>query len=269
MRQKGLIVLSSPELKRLQQVRRAPRMALNMARWARKEGSAWLWFTYHEALRRKGQHERDFCQNYILSYPRSGNHAVRFAVEVLSERPTLGAGDHESFSLPRGRFGIPIFLRTPEISISSPLPRPAAVKRHRLYSFDIVDKLIFVERDVVEAVLSEEGERGSEHELKDAVRWWKSLQDDFDRFPENRRLLIRFEEILNGEVRWIENLIDFLELEVSGDEALKLQSRMEKGKDVLRRPARTTSAGMYANRFPEKAAFVADFAAEIGAVRHS
>ena len=33
-------------------------------------------------------------KNVLLSYPRSGNHLVRFFIELLSEKPTFGCGDN-------------------------------------------------------------------------------------------------------------------------------------------------------------------------------
>jgi len=244
------------------------RLVHNWINWFRKEVFPSLWFSHHEARRRKDLLEIDFCHTYILSYPRSGNHAVRFAVEFLSERPTLGAGDHESFSRPKRKYGLPIFLLTPHINISSPLPRPAAIKRHQLRDFDAVDKLIFIERDVVEAVLSHTG-GGTERELMAGVLSWKLLQDKFEQFPEERRLLIRFEDILNGELLWIKRLSDFLELDTSHDKEVSCANLVGEAKEVLRRRPKTNSGRMYANRFPDEAAFIASFAAKIGAVRHS
>lgn len=227
---------------------------------------AWLWFSYHETIRRKGLFERDFCSTYILSYPRSGNHAARFAMEFLSDRPTLGEGDHESFAFPYNRNDSPIFLRSPDITISAPLPQPVAIKRHKLRDIDVVEKLIYIERNIVEAVLSHAG-GGSEDDLKVGVRHWKSLRDDFNQFPEDRKLLIDFDEILKGERHWFERLADFLEWEISAEKLSKLESLIADAKKVLERPAKTTSADMYANQSPDEASFVARFAAEIGADR--
>ena len=83
--------------------------ALALLRWiSKQEKLQWL---IKEARRRQHLDVEGFCGTYVLSFPRSGNHAVRFALEFLSHRPTLGAGDHESYPEPRGLHDLPIFLR--------------------------------------------------------------------------------------------------------------------------------------------------------------
>lgn len=77
-----------------------------------------------EAKRRERLREKNRCRNFILSYPRSGNHAVRFVVEFLSERPTLGADDQESLLRPAGLHDLPIFLRGSRINMEFPAPPP-------------------------------------------------------------------------------------------------------------------------------------------------
>jgi hypothetical protein len=82
---------------------------LSLSLWLFKEER--LRWVIKEARRRQNLKAEDYCDTYILSYPRSGNHAVRLALEFLSHRPTLGANDHESFPEPRGLHDLPIFIR--------------------------------------------------------------------------------------------------------------------------------------------------------------
>ena len=108
-----------------------------------------------ESLRRRALDPSGFCRTYLVSFPRSGNHAVRYAIERLSRRPTLGANDHERLVPPQGLHDLPLFLRDP---LLDPLAaEPVLVKRHRLRSFDVVDKLVYLRRDPVEAILSHTG----------------------------------------------------------------------------------------------------------------
>lgn len=134
--------------------------------------------------------------------------------------------------------------------------RPAAIKRHRLTPIDQVSRLILIERDPVEAVLSHTNRNGnaSDDALLDAYKWWSSLRHTFDSFDESRRLLIRFDDILNGRPDWITQLGNFLGLAPSTAEIDACARALPQAKEVLRRQAQTKSSTTYRDKFPQQAA---------------
>jgi len=72
----------------------------------------------------------------IISYPRSGNHAVRAIVERYSGRPTMGC--------PGSRRDIPIYLRAPNLqtgTITLHDSTPIAYKAHFLHQIAANDKI--------------------------------------------------------------------------------------------------------------------------------
>lgn len=225
--------------------------SLDMLRWiSREDRLRWI---FQEARRRQPLQAEDYCGTYLLSYPRSGNHAVRFAIEFLSRRPTLGADDHESHPVPRGLYDLPIFLRGgPPVEQL----RPFAVKRHRLLPIDSVSRLILVERDPVEAVLSHTNRNGeaSDEVLLSAYEWWSELRRVFEGFDEPHRLFIQFEDILGGQSDWVAELANFLGLSPKPGEIDACARAVPEAKTALTRPAITTCSTTYRDKFPNQAA---------------
>lgn len=134
--------------------------------------------------------------------------------------------------------------------------RPAAIKRHRLTPIDQVSRLILIERDPVEAVLSHTNRNGNatDDALLDGYKWWSSLRHTFDRFDESRRLLIRFDDILNGSTAWIKQLSNFLGLTPSPAEIDACARALPQAKHVLTRQAQTKTSTHYRDKFPQQAA---------------
>lgn len=77
---------------------------------------------------------------------------ARSALEFLSRKPTLGAQDHEQSVMPKGTYDLPLFLKEDNTAVRD--ADPVAIKRHKIYPHDDVMKLIYIERDPVEAILS-------------------------------------------------------------------------------------------------------------------
>ena len=69
--------------------------------------------------------------------------------------------------------------------------RPIGIKRHRLKPIDRVSRLILVERDPVEAILSHTNRDGkaSDDELVKGYKWWSELRLNFEEFDKSHRLL--------------------------------------------------------------------------------
>ena len=68
--------------------------------------------------------------NLLLSYPRSGNHLVRFLIELLTERPTSGSpGNGKDIPIYKNMFSQPVPFNikpgTPFYYTKSHKPRPA------------------------------------------------------------------------------------------------------------------------------------------------
>jgi len=200
-----------------------------------------------ECARRISLTADQFCTSYLVSYPRSGNHAVRYAIERLAARPTLGANDYEGYSVPRGMLDLPLFLRDPTIQISD--LRPILVKRHRLRNVSGVKKLIYLHRDPVEAILSHT--RGTKDDLRSEVQMWKSLRSRFEMHPIHERLLIQYDEINVSD--WIFQAVSFLQIKVTEDRISEAMHGLHSARRVLRRPPQTLNENSWANRFPELA----------------
>ena len=133
---------------------------------------------------------------------------------------------------------------------------PVAIKRHRLKSIDQVSRLILIERDPVEAILSHTNRNGnaSDDDLLAGYKWWSELRQHFDDFDESHRLLIRFQDIVDGKSDWIEQMGNFLSLTPAAAEVDACARELPQAKKVVTRLPQTTSATTYRDKFPEKAA---------------
>jgi hypothetical protein len=205
------------------------------------------WLVYESLRRLRGV---DGCQTVILSFPRSGNHAVRYFLESISGRPTLSAVDHESFPFPKGLHDLPVLLgsRASGLAVA-----PVAIKRHRLLSIDDFKKLIYLERPLVEAVLSH-GRNLSNEAFCDyapaAIHWWRSLQYAFNSWPREDKFRLRYDDICSGDLCEFEKLADFMEIEREMVIRFFEKDSIGSARGVLGRVPGTES---YERSFPERA----------------
>lgn len=88
------------------------------------------------------------CEFIIASFPRSGNHLVRYLVEFLTNRPTIGEGNE----LWANDIDGPILKRI-DIKHKYKNDNPIAVKRHIIREEDKSKKMIYVFRNPCEAIL--------------------------------------------------------------------------------------------------------------------
>ena len=134
--------------------------------------------------------------NYIISFPRSGNTATRYLVELLTRRPTDGL----------------IGERNPKDNLQEPLIHKqrydyVAKKRHDFRGVKKDDFVLFIARDPLEAtVRHNEKIRGiSEEQMKGYLDHWFSLLIEYDDFRGNKMLWHYSElmKIANRESRMI------------------------------------------------------------------
>jgi hypothetical protein len=172
----------------------------------------------------------------FLSYPRSGNHLVRFVVEYCSGRPTLGFRDHENFFTPQSMHDNPIFLRDQSIQIKD--PRPILIKRHTP-DFQ-PEKLLFLVRNPVIAILSHLGRDLNEIPENELLREANLFMENcffYRDFSRGNKMLFCLEDILKAPVPQLSRLLEFLEIENFREKLNGLESNLDMAERVLQRPA--------------------------------
>lgn len=211
-----------------------------------------------EVARRRALEPDHYCKTVLLSYPRSGNHLVRFLVESVSRRPTLSAMDIESSILPLGLHDRPAFLKTDGIRVSN--PQPILIKRHNILANDQFEKMIFLRRDPVEAVLSHlkhEPDEGFSEKAVQEVALYNELIGHFDAFPASGKIVITYEELLADPHRTAWSILQFLGLR-RGIASLRLMRAIRNRQNAfstLERKPETKWQG-YRSAFPDRAIFV-------------
>lgn len=106
--------------------------------------------------------------NYIISYPRSGNTAFRYILELLTKMPTNGicgpVNERDVLQKPLLRKGSNFI----------------AHKRHDFNGVGMLDLVFFIMRHPIEAVIRHnKGPRGLDN-LKGHLDGWYSLLNEFD-----------------------------------------------------------------------------------------
>ena len=153
----------------------------------------------------------------IASYPRSGNHLVRFLVEFITGRATLGCVGN-----PRDRPICSVFTG-PQLEHVD-LGEPIGIKAHfpreirtLLRGPERPAKLVLILRDPVEAILSHAPRKADETRaaylwrLGRQARHYRGLVRAFRRWP-GQKLCLRYEALV-GEAKGpgeVARLVDFL-----------------------------------------------------------
>lgn len=132
----------------------------------------------------------------LASYPRSGNTWVRYIVECISGRPTVG--DYH-------RKDTPIYKRLP-IQITD--RTPILQKSHQIPD-KVNDALIIIVRDYKEAILRHLEQK--QQDLAANIDNYLELLARFDRYT-GRKLLIYYEDLIKTPKTEILKLSRFLEL---------------------------------------------------------
>ena len=210
-----------------------------------------------ESLRRSRLAPENFCQASILSYPRSGNHFLRFLVEAATGRPTLGANDHETYRTPRGFMDLPIFLRLENLDV--PEPRPVLVKRHTIREGDDFSKVVFLVRDPVEAILSHLRDCSHEKFPAQAEREVTIFSQNFayvQEHPRGTTLTVDYEDLLSNSAQVLTSVLDFLEVTVSKERFERALENTSLAFNSLTRAAKADRQTSYAEEDPKRAIIV-------------
>lgn len=143
--------------------------------------------------------------NIIMSYPRSGNHLVRFFIEILSETPTFGCR-HSSTDV---QICKNIFHKKIPFNISKNYNKKECFYKYHSPTFKVrPKKIIFIIRNPREAIL-----RHNDFNFNsDSFNQYFSSVDYYQKF-EGKKKLFFYEDILKNKNNFIEELYDFLDIE--------------------------------------------------------
>ena len=141
-------------------------------------------------------------ENILLSYPRSGNHLVRFFIELLSEIPTYGChGNKQDIEIYKN-----VFPEKVPFNISDFDKKDCYIKYHSPPSQNI-NKLILIIRNPKEVLLRHDfynlnfnGYNG----------YFKNI--DYYNNYKGKKLLLYYEDIITNKHEFINTLYDFLDV---------------------------------------------------------
>lgn len=134
----------------------------------------------------------------LLSYPRSGNTWLRYCIEHITVKSTIGYDNEESAIFDRSRL-VSHYVQTEPILIKRHFPEPC-------------DRLILLVRDYKEAIIRHENEAerpSSDHVLYSGISHYIQLLDFYDKF-EGEKLLIYYEDLIKNPREIIEGALVFL-----------------------------------------------------------
>ena len=144
-------------------------------------------------------------ENIILSYPRSGNHLVRFFIELLSEKPTFGCKKFKKTDLEIYKN---IFPEKIPFNISDFDKKDCYIKYHEPPLENIcINKLIFIVRNPKEVLLRH---NDMKIEISSYENYFKNI--DFYNNHKGKKLLLYYEDILTNKINFINILYEFLDL---------------------------------------------------------
>lgn len=126
--------------------------------------------------------------NYILSYPHSGNTWLRYCIEYLTHRRTIG---HEDFSISERKDN---FLN---VNLSMP---PVAIKRHEFKDGEYspkTDKMIFVIRNPSECIKHDQDVN------KEFLKYYSLLMFYKDNYIYGKSAIIRYENLFNTQLKYV------------------------------------------------------------------
>ena len=143
--------------------------------------------------------KKNKSENILLSYPRSGNHLVRFFIELLSEIPTYGCkGNKNDIEIYRN-----VFPEKIPFNISDFDKKDCYIKYHFPPSQNIhSNKLILIVRNPKEVLL-----RHTNNKLRIKCSWdsyetyYKNI--DFYNNHKGKKLLLYYEDILTDKTNFI------------------------------------------------------------------
>ena len=142
-------------------------------------------------------------ENILLSYPRSGNHLVRFFIELLSEIPTYGCKDNKKdIEIYKN-----VFPEDVPFNISDFNKMDCYFKYHNPPKNLHVNKLIFIIRNPNEVLL-----RHNNYKLnKDSYEYYFKNIDYYNNHK-GKKLLLYYEDIITNKTNFINTLYEFLDI---------------------------------------------------------
>jgi len=146
--------------------------------------------------------------NILLSYPRSGNHLVRFFIELLSETPTYGCkSNQKDIEIYKN-----IFPKKVPFNISKFEQNDCYYKYHIPPSKDVqTNNLILIIRNPKEVLL-----RYHKYKLNFYGRWdsFESYFNNIDFYNNHKgkKLLLFYEDIITNKSKFIDTLYNFLNI---------------------------------------------------------
>jgi hypothetical protein len=150
--------------------------------------------------------------NILLSYPRSGNHLVRFFIELLTETKTNGCKGNRS-----GK-DLPVYKNKYEIevpfNINEENSKENIIEYYKYHnSFEIKDpinKLILIIRNPREVLLRHHDNKMVYTDKLDSFdKYFESI--DFYNKSECKKILFFYEDIITNKNEFINDLYNFLE----------------------------------------------------------
>lgn len=138
--------------------------------------------------------------NILLSYPRSGNTWLRYCVESITQRSTIGYQNEGSAEFDRSSL-------IPELRGQSD---PILIKRHFYNHIESCDRLILVVRNYKESVLRHNPEsKDNLVVLKNEAGHYMSLLNYYEVF-QGPKLLIYYKDLITNFIPTINRIMVFL-----------------------------------------------------------
>jgi hypothetical protein len=137
----------------------------------------------------------------ILSYPRSGNHLVRFFIEFLSEEPTFGVdGNNDDIEIYKNQFitNIPFNIKN--------YNKEKCYKKYHNFDYNITksSELIFIIRDPFEVLSHKANTHIDLKEYFNNIDIYKKFQ--------KKKIIFFYENIINNKSKFVNDLYNFLNI---------------------------------------------------------
>jgi hypothetical protein len=153
----------------------------------------------------------------LLSYPRSGNHLVRFFIEILTETPTLGITETPTFGIETNKKDVPIFQNTFPKKVPFNITFLEYYDKEKLYTkYHYINKsvqkpseLIFIVRNPNEVLLRHLDYRYIIHGLGGYESYFNSI-DYFNEF-DGKKIVFFYEDICTDKQEFVKKLYNFLD----------------------------------------------------------
>lgn len=144
----------------------------------------------------------------LLSYPRSGNHLVRFFIELLSEIPTIGCMDNKKdIMICMNTFTEVIPFNISQYNIDS-----CYYKYHHIPNNINIDSLIIIIRNPNEVLLRYHNNIPIYDNNPNSCKDYFDILDYYINFT-GKKICFFYEDIITDKIQFINNLYNFLELD--------------------------------------------------------